>query len=264
MRITETRGLPVLSWDGFRWTCELTLPAWKGYLGRREDKPATSVTVQLAPPQAPGQESPTPPAEEQAAAFLFLERHAAKCAQSVLAVIAKQYGERQKRGWQDRDGKTLSPLKSVGELTEHIELQTIEILNVAKKEQAYIGFGFSCSWDQEHGLGVMTHNASVVAAGGEDHSFLEWLAERDGGKPLAGEPSSGAVLPPAGRKAAPQQPVAKKPGATKPAPKKPAAKKPEPKKPAAKKPEPKKPAAKKPAAKKPAAKKPAPQKATRT
>jgi len=32
----------------------------------------------------------------------------------------------------------------------------------------YLGLGFSCSWDEEHGLGLMTYGTEVLEIGGED------------------------------------------------------------------------------------------------
>ena len=42
-----------------------------------------------------------------------------------------------------------------------------------------MGFKFGCTWDDEHGLGVMTHRGHVVEVGGADTAFLEWIAEAD-------------------------------------------------------------------------------------
>lgn len=44
---------------------------------------------------------------------------------------------------------------------------------------AYVGYEFRCTWDEEHGMGVMTHKNRVVAIGGADVSILEWIAESD-------------------------------------------------------------------------------------
>ena len=52
------------------------------------------------------------------------------------------------------------------ELSELLELQNIYIIDGAK-----IGFEFSCSWDIEHGLGVMTRKGKVVKIGGGETAF---------------------------------------------------------------------------------------------
>ena len=52
------------------------------------------------------------------------------------------------------------------ELSELLELQNIYILDGAK-----VGFDFSCSWDMEHGLGVMTQSDKVVKIGSGETAF---------------------------------------------------------------------------------------------
>lgn len=53
------------------------------------------------------------------------------------------------------------------ELSELLELQNIYILDGAK-----IGFQFSCSWDMEHGLGVMTRKGEVINIGEAEVAFM--------------------------------------------------------------------------------------------
>jgi len=43
----------------------------------------------------------------------------------------------------------------------------------------YVGFGFDCSWQEEHGIGVLMYKDRIVQHGGEDHAFLEYMAEDD-------------------------------------------------------------------------------------
>jgi hypothetical protein len=43
----------------------------------------------------------------------------------------------------------------------------------------YVGFEFGCTWDDEHGLGVLMHGERVVDVGGAETAFLLWIAERD-------------------------------------------------------------------------------------
>ena len=55
----------------------------------------------------------------------------------------------------------------------------IFILDISKDKMPYIGFQFQCTWDYEHGLGVMTHNGIIVKIADADISFLSWIAEED-------------------------------------------------------------------------------------
>ena len=54
------------------------------------------------------------------------------------------------------------------EPSDLLELQNIYILG----DTAKIGFQFSCSWDMEHGLGVMTRKDKVVKIGEAEVAFM--------------------------------------------------------------------------------------------
>jgi len=46
---------------------------------------------------------------------------------------------------------------------------------------AYIGFELGCTWDEEHGAGVMTYKERVVEIGQAGTSFSSWAAYNDNG-----------------------------------------------------------------------------------
>ncbi|GGA14165.1 hypothetical protein GCM10008018_68880 [Paenibacillus marchantiophytorum] len=67
-------------------------------------------------------------------------------------------------------------LTGVNDLKPLISLARVHILDVIKDGIGYFGFQFDCSWDEEHGFGVMLFKNEVVALGGSDSSFLSWIA----------------------------------------------------------------------------------------
>lgn len=66
-----------------------------------------------------------------------------------------------------------SQLKSLMGLSE------VRIFKTSKAGTAYVGFGFGCTWDDEHALGAMTHMGRVVEISGADTAILEWIAGKD-------------------------------------------------------------------------------------
>lgn len=60
-----------------------------------------------------------------------------------------------------------------------IDLRQIHIHPWEKSGIAYVGLQFGCTWDVEHGLGVMMHNDRVVDIGGADVSFAWEPQEAD-------------------------------------------------------------------------------------
>jgi hypothetical protein len=172
------RELPAFTWDGDYWSAQVKMPAWRAYLSKSD---RGFVTVEITPPKSTG-ESPCPPSEEQRAAIAQLLADQEKICAVVLKALAKQHAGSED-SWDD-DEKPWKPLKDISGLRKHVTLNRISVLEMAKQKRAYLGFSFSCSWDGEHGAGVMTHKTRVVTHGGADHSFLWWLAKRDGGVAL--------------------------------------------------------------------------------
>lgn len=52
-----------------------------------------------------------------------------------------------------------------------IRLTVLYIMREEKEDYAYVGYGFGCTWDSEHGLGIMTHKSRVIEIGGSDSAF---------------------------------------------------------------------------------------------
>jgi hypothetical protein len=79
----------------------------------------------------------------------------------------------------ERYSKGRPDFHTAEQLKNLIGLSQIHLLNVSKDEVAYVGYQFGCSWDDEHGLGFMTHKDRIIDFGGADKSFLTWIAKED-------------------------------------------------------------------------------------
>ncbi|WP_434938032.1 DUF6985 domain-containing protein [Leptospira koniambonensis] len=62
-----------------------------------------------------------------------------------------------------------------------IGLSIVHVLTSEKDDFAYVGFEFGCTWDEEHGLGVMTHKDRIIAIGQADKAFDTWVTYSDNG-----------------------------------------------------------------------------------
>ncbi len=181
---------PGLEWDEFSWMGKIVLPSWAGFQVREDA--SESVGLDSDSDVRPwlyvhpkNHQAKTPPLPEQAEAFRFLLEHEEAVARSVLQAIFVKYLE-----WRglaldddfrdDEEEDDLMPeIERPEQLRSLIGLSNVHVLNVAKDGVAYTGFEFGCTWDEEHGLGVMTHRGRIIEVGGADTSFLEWIAERD-------------------------------------------------------------------------------------
>jgi hypothetical protein len=179
---------PPLVWDGYFWSGRHALRSWSGfqrrdgnYTARTSRKPSTGgVKISIKVDSA---EDGTPhlPTAAQRRAFQYLVDHESAITAAVLKRVLRAYpGEREASidALPELEDE-LPVIKNVNGLRRVIGLGFVHILPVVRKDRAYVGFELGCLWDEEHGFGVMTHGTRVIAHGGADHAFLEWVAERD-------------------------------------------------------------------------------------
>lgn len=72
-------------------------------------------------------------------------------------------------------------INGIEDYKNHIGLSFLHIMDSEKDGFAYYGFELGCSWDDEHGLGVMMHKDRVIAVGLADESFNHWSTYEDNG-----------------------------------------------------------------------------------
>lgn len=72
-------------------------------------------------------------------------------------------------------------VKSIEDFRDLIGLHAVNIHQVEKDGIPYAGFEFGCTWDAEHGLGVLMHGTRTVEIGGADTAILLWIAKEDAG-----------------------------------------------------------------------------------
>ena len=122
------------------------------------------------------------PSSEQVAAYQFLMENEESVAASVLQAIWDYY-ERVPEiyGYDEPETRRHFRRTRRDGLRRLIGLNSLYFLATSMDDFAYVGFLFGCYWDQEHGLGVMTHENRAVATGEAAYSFEEWVAKRDAG-----------------------------------------------------------------------------------
>jgi len=119
--------------------------------------------------------------QEHVNAYNFLVTDQEKIRDSILNSLLAKYPDLQEL--YDYDPETAADIMpDVDKLSQFkslIGLSNIHLMNVSKDGVAYVGYEFGCTWDDEHGLGVMTYKDRVIEIGGADVSFLTWVAEKD-------------------------------------------------------------------------------------
>ncbi|MBP6699541.1 MAG: hypothetical protein KA175_18115 [Flavobacteriales bacterium] len=120
---------------------------------------------------------------EHLAAYEHLLSQQEQVQSSILARLLNWYSELRPKVFREVEaiGWSMPEVYQTGDFRKLIGLSSIHLMNAQRDGLAYVGYEFGCSWDEEHGLGLMLHGNRVVDLGHADSSFLTWVAEEDGG-----------------------------------------------------------------------------------
>src|SRR6266576_5789972 len=165
------------SWTGFAKEQELTPDGWSS--GEPEPDGVLKLSIQPVNTAAASQ-----PTEQQARAFQHLLDNEKAVLDAVLRGIFESYGPWRQSHFAaqiSRDGgKTYQTAGAFPELYRPEDMpeisapagliclirpNTVHILESSRGGFAEVGFQFSCKWDEEHGLGVLTNKGVVLQVG---------------------------------------------------------------------------------------------------
>ena len=170
--------------DDAWWVTHIRFPSWVGFQSRYGDYGSVnspqvsdgSVRIVFAP-EGRGTEPLTP---HELSLIEWLIEHEPEISHAVQQTILDEYpkfraqvAQGQVDGWTNMpETVTLEELKCV------IGLHSVNVHQVSSKGLPYVGFEFGCTWDEEHGLGVLMHGINRVEVSGSDTAILLWLAEK--------------------------------------------------------------------------------------
>jgi hypothetical protein len=172
-------------WDRFFWTAQARLPSWVGYQSRNgpygsisSDEPSDGLVTIVVDPEG-GKESPM--TEQDRASVQWWLDHEAEVSSAVLEGLLAEYPRLQQLyGYEGAERETCMPdVSRTEEFRRLIGLHNVHFVPLLKEGLPYVGYEFGCTWDGEHGLGVLMHGSRVVEVGGADTAFTLWIAERD-------------------------------------------------------------------------------------
>lgn len=180
-------GMIDFEWDGYSWVTHVKLPNWVGFQARNgpygsisSDEPSDGVVTIVFAPEG---RDDSPLNEQERASVQWLLDHEAEVAPAVLAGLLAAYpGLQQLYGYEAGERETLMPdVSSVEDFRPLSGLYAVNVHQVLKDGVPYLGYEFGCTWDDEHGLGVLMHGTRVVEVGGADTALTLWKAKRDAG-----------------------------------------------------------------------------------
>ncbi|GEN68041.1 DUF6985 domain-containing protein [Chryseobacterium rhizosphaerae] len=123
-------------------------------------------------------DEPTPAQEN---GLHYLQENQEVVLEKILAELLKQYPGLQKNYNYSEEDKTdfMPDLKDIQGFAHLLSPTYFYVTSVVKDHYPYIGLGFSCSWDSEHGLGIMIHKDRIIEIGSAATAFDSWAAEKD-------------------------------------------------------------------------------------
>lgn len=114
--------------------------------------------------------------QSQFNAIKFLKENSEKVRDSLLNGLLADYPNAK-----DIYEDLMPEIKTTADYKDNLGVAFIHVMDSDKDNHAYIGFELGCSWDDEHGVGVMMHKDRVVNIGLAEESFNHWNCYHDNG-----------------------------------------------------------------------------------
>ena len=180
---------PHMTWtDCDWWEGRAALPAWAGFQSRGGDYGALDskepseggVGITLTPHDPSVSRLPS---EAQRTAFRYQMERGDAVVQSVLSSL-RSYLDRLRPGWIKFFGAAQANRVMPAVVTSEscrplLGLHQIHVHPWQRDGMAYVGLEFGCTWDEEHGFGVLLHGNRVVSIGSAEASFASRPQEAD-------------------------------------------------------------------------------------
>ena len=166
----------------------LDWPGWNGYLeedvgfSKREKRIFTG-QVALTVDGGINGDGSLNIAPEQVNAYWYLMDQQQEMKSVVLNGLAHHFPRLLDNDYKyyDIEGGGFPPLSEIVpgyDFKAFIRLDTISIMEIYKKDSAYVQWSFSCTWDEEHGFQIITHKDRIIDIG-QDYDL--WKIYKDNG-----------------------------------------------------------------------------------
>lgn len=177
---------PNFDWDDYFWITSAKLPAWAGYqvrggaYGSVSAKGASDGTVKIL--FAPEGRRDGPLTDEEVGLVKWVIDNQNAVHDAMLERLFAEYPDIRERylDWfGEEEAKTALPIvRSEHDLKKIVGVVSINVHQIAKDGKPYVGVELGCTWEVEHGLGVLLHGATALEVGGTDTAILLWKAKR--------------------------------------------------------------------------------------
>ena len=186
MKNFDLPAFPAFVWNDHFWVTSAKLPAWTGYQTRRGSYGAVSEesrsdgTVQIL--FAPEGRDGAPLSSREIGLVKWLIDNEAVVHEAMLERLFAEYPairEQTLEYFEKEEAKKVLPkVRSPDQLKNIVGISSINVHQISKENKPFIGVELGCTWDVEHGVGVLLHGATALEIGGADTAILLWIAEK--------------------------------------------------------------------------------------
>ncbi len=115
------------------------------------------------------------PTDEQKNAIEYLFSNEYELGKTIIDYIFLEYNKLREYYKESDDSDFMPKLDNSYGLTKLIELTQIFVLSNSNLGTSFIGFYFGCGWDDEHGIGLLTHKNTVLQFGQIEEASDEYF-----------------------------------------------------------------------------------------
>lgn len=182
---------PQFHWNDYFWITSAVLPSWAGFQIRNGPYGAVSsngvsdglIHIVFAPEGR--DHSPLRPDEASMVRWVIdNEKSIHDGAMGRLLEEYPRFREQALDCYDEEDAAEVAPpATTVDELKRLCGIVSINVHPLVKADIPFLGVEFGCTWEEEHGAGVLLHGSSALECGAADTAILLWLAEKHAKRP---------------------------------------------------------------------------------
>ena len=179
-------SFPEFKWEQYFWVTSAKLPAWAGYQIRNGPSSSVSAdgrsdgTVQiLFAPEGRGDE---PLSDREVSLVKWVIDNQATVHEAMLERLVEEYPTMRAEAldWfeEDETQKVLPEIHVPNQLKDIVRISSINVHQIEQDGKPFIGVELGCTWEAEHGVGILLHGDKPLEIGGADTAILLWLAKK--------------------------------------------------------------------------------------
>ncbi len=186
--------LPIFTafaWDDYFWVTSAKLPAWSGYqirdgsYGSVSSSGRSDGTVKIL--FAPEGRDDGPLSSNETELVKWVIDHQAAVHDAMLEKLFVEYPAMREQAldWFDKDEakRVLPKVRFPEQLKDLVGISSINVHQIEQDGKPFVGVELGCTWEVEHGVGILLHGSKPLEIGGADTAILLWIAKRHMKKP---------------------------------------------------------------------------------